>query len=203
MGARIVTIGLLLAFAGFAFVSSITPGPNNAMLLASGVNFGFRRTIPHIVGVSLGCAIMLLLVGLGLGRIFATVPACYDVLRYVGAAYLLWLAWKIAHAGPMADGEAGGRPMTAWQAAAFQWVNPKAWILVIGAVSTYAPRDGFGQNVAVLAALLGLVNAPAICIWVGFGTGLRPLLSHPGRVRAFNVTMALLLVASLLPLIGP
>ena len=197
-----MTAGLLLAFAGFAFVSSITPGPNNAMLLASGVNYGFRRTVPHIAGVSLGCVAMLVLVGLGLGEVFAAIPQLYVVLRYAGAAYLLWLAWKIANAGPMTGDKADGRPMTFWQAAAFQWVNPKAWILVVGAVSTYAPRDGFGQNVAVLALLLGLVNAPTICIWAGFGTAVRPLLTHPGRARVFNVTMALLLVLSLLPMLG-
>lgn len=191
----------MLAFAGFAFVSSITPGPNNAMLLASGVNYGFRRTVPHIAGISLGCMAMLVLVGLGLGQVFAAVPLIYGVLRYAGAAYLLWLAWTIAGAGPMAGRKAGGRPMTFWQAAAFQWVNPKAWVMVVGAVTTYAPRDGFGRNVAVLAVLLGLVNLPSICVWAGCGTALRPFLSHPGRVRAFNRTMALLLALSLLPVL--
>ena len=196
-----MTPELLLAFAGFAFVSSITPGPNNTMLLASGVNYGFRRTVPHIAGISLGCVFMLILVGLGLGQVFAAVPQFYDVLRYAGAAYLLWLAWKIATSGPMVDQKATGRPLTFLQAAAFQWVNPKAWIMVVGAASTYAPRDDFGRNVIVLAILLGLVNAPSICVWAGFGTALRPLLSRPSRVRAFNVIMALLLVASLLPML--
>lgn len=193
-----MTLELLLAFAGFAFVSSVTPGPNNTMLLASGVNYGFRRTVPHIAGISLGCVAMLILVGLGPGQVFTAVPQLYLVLRYAGAAYLLWLAWKIANAGPMTDQKAVSQPMTFWQAAAFQWVNPKAWILVIGAVSTYAPRDGFGLNVAML---LGLVNAPTICIWAGFGTAVRPLLTHPGRARMFNVTMALLLILSLLPML--
>jgi threonine/homoserine/homoserine lactone efflux protein len=197
-----MTAALLLAFIGFAFVSSITPGPNNTMLLASGVNYGFRRTLPHIAGISLGCMVMLLLVGLGLGQVFAALPQLYGVLRYAGAAYLLWLAWKIATAGAMtAHKSEGGRPLTFWQAAAFQWVNPKAWILVVGAASTYAPREDFGRNVIVLAILLGLVNAPSICVWAGFGTALRPFLSHPRRVRVFNVTMALLLVLSLLPML--
>lgn len=191
----------MLAFVSFAFVSSITPGPNNAMLLASGVNYGFRRTVPHIAGISLGCVAMLILVGFGLGEVFAAVPLIYGVLRYAGAAYLLWLAWNIAQAGPMTVRGAGGQPMTFWQAAAFQWVNPKAWIMVVGAVTTYAPRDAFAQNVAVLAVLLGLVNLPSICVWAGCGTVLRPFLSHPGRVRAFNGAMALLLVLSLLPVL--
>lgn len=197
-----MTPALLLAFAGFAFVSSITPGPNNTMLLASGANYGFRRTVPHIAGISLGCMAMLLLVGLGLGQAFAAVPLLYDVLRCAGAVYLLWLAWKIATAGMVGDHGAGsGRPLTFWQAAAFQWVNPKAWIMVVGAASTYAPRDDFGRGVVVLAVLLGLVNAPSICVWAGFGTALRPWLSQPRRVRVFNVGMALLLVLSLLPML--
>jgi len=198
----VVKPGLLLAFVGFAFVSSITPGPNNTMLLASGVNYGFRRTLPHIAGISLGCMVMLLLVGLGLGQAFAAVPLLYNALRYTGALYLLWLAWKIATAGAITgQGVSAGQPLTFWQAAAFQWVNPKAWIMVVGAASTYAPRDHFERNVIVLAVLLGLVNAPSICVWVGFGTALRPWLSHPGRVRVFNVVMALLLVLSLLPML--
>jgi threonine/homoserine/homoserine lactone efflux protein len=196
-----MTAELMLAFASFAFVGSITPGPNNAMLLASGLNYGFRRTVPHIAGISLGCVAMLVLVGLGLGAVFEAVPVLYTALRYVGAAYLLWLAWNIARSGPMADRQASGRPMTFWQAAAFQWVNPKAWILVVGAVSTYAPRDGFELNVAVLAVLFGMVNAPSICVWAGFGTMLRPLLADPRRVRMFNVAMAALLVLSLLPIL--
>lgn len=196
-----MTAELMLAFVGFAFVGSITPGPNNAMLLASGLNYGFRRTVPHIAGISLGCVVMLGLVGLGLGAVFEAVPALYTALRYVGAGYLLWLAWTIARSGPMADSQARGRPMTFWQAAAFQWVNPKAWVLVVGAVSTYAPRDGFELNVAALAVLLGLVNAPSISVWACFGTMLRPLLTHPRRVRMFNVAMAALLVFSLLPIV--
>jgi threonine/homoserine/homoserine lactone efflux protein len=196
-----MTAEQMLAFASFAFVGSITPGPNNAMLLASGLNYGFRRTVPHIAGISLGCVAMLVLVGLGLGAVFEAVPVLYTALRYVGAAYLLWLAWNIARSGPMADRQASGRPMTFWQAAAFQWVNPKAWILVVGAVGTYAPRDRFELNVAVLAVLFGMVNAPSICVWAGFGTMLRPLLADPRRVRMFNVAMAALLVLSLLPIL--
>ncbi len=196
-----MSAALLLAFASFAFVGSITPGPNNAMLLASGVNYGFRRTVPHLAGITCGCVAMLFLVGLGLGQVFAAFPLCYTVLRYVGAAYLLWLAWRIARADPMTDRGGGGRPMTFWQAAAFQWVNPKAWVLIVGGVSTYAPRDGFARNVTVLAVLFGVVMAPSMCVWAGGGTALRPFLRHPGRVRAFNVAMAMLLVLSLAPML--
>ena len=196
-----MTPALMLAFAGFAFVSSITPGPNNTMLLASGVNFGFRRTLPHIAGICVGCVVMLLLVGLGLGQVFAAVPAVYDVLRVVGALYLVVLAWKIANSGPLRDSNGLGQPLTFLQAAGFQWVNPKAWVLVVGAASTYAPREGFAVNVLVLAALLGVVNAPSICLWAGFGTAFRPVLANPARRRAFNIVMALLLVASMLPML--
>lgn len=192
----------MLAFAGFAFVASITPGPNNAMLLASGVNFGFRRTIPHIAGIAFGCVVMLVLVGFGLGEAFRAVPGLYTALRWVGAAYLLWLAWGIARSGPADERPAGASPFGFWPAAFFQWVNPKAWILVAGAVSTYAPPDGFAGSVAVLAVLLTLVNLPSTAIWAGFGAALRPVLADPRGMRVFNVAMALLLVLSLVPVIG-
>ena len=171
------------------------------MLLASGVNYGFRRTIPHLLGVCLGCAAMLLLVGLGLSFVFAAAPVIQRTLRYVGAAYLLWLAWKIAAAGAMRGGAGASRPLTFWQAAAFQWVNPKAWMLVVGAIATYAPQDGFVRNVAVLAGLFILINAPSVGLWAVGGAMLRPFLSDPRRVRIFNLTMALLLVLSLLPML--
>ncbi|HJS85841.1 MAG TPA: LysE family translocator [Acetobacteraceae bacterium] len=192
---------LLLAFAGFAFATSITPGPNNAMLLASGVNHGFRRTLPHMAGVCLGCVLMLVLVALGLGALFTATPVLYVALRYISGAYLLWLAWRIARSGPVAAGHGRGRPMSFLEAAAFQWVNPKAWIMVVGAVTTYAPRDGFPRAVAVIAVLFLAINAPSISLWAGCGVALRRVLTHPRRVRAFNGAMALLLVLSLYPLL--
>ena len=196
-----MSLELLLAFAGFAFFSSVTPGPNNTMLLASGVNYGFRRTVPHIAGITFGFTAMFVLVGLGLGAVFRALPQLHVVLRYVGAAYLLWLAWKIASAKPVKEGEMRGRPLTVSQAAAFQWVNPKAWIVILGAVTVYVPRDDFGASLGLLAVLLFLVNIPCICVWAAGGSLLRPFLRHPGRVRAFNVVMALLLVLSLVPML--
>jgi len=196
-----MTAGLVLALAGFALVMSITPGPNNTMLLASGVNFGFRRTVPHMLGVTLGCVSMVALIGLGLGGLLAAYPVFYEVLRYVGAAYLLVLAWRIARSGPPKAGAVRGRPMPAWQAAAFQYVNPKAWMMVVGAVTTYAPREGFVRNIAVVALVFAIVNLPAIALWAGFGAVLRGWLDRPARLRAFNVAMALLLVLSLYPLL--
>jgi threonine/homoserine/homoserine lactone efflux protein len=194
-------IDLLPALVAFAFVTSITPGPNNLMLMASGANFGLRRTLPHMLGVALGFVIMAALVGLGLVQVFAAVPWLYLVLKVGCVVYLLWLAWKIATATAPDGGEARGRPLTFLQAAAFQWVNPKAWAMALTAVTVYAP----GQTVmAVLtvAAVFGAVNLPSVGSWAWLGVQMRRVLTSPGRLRAFNVTMAALLVASLYPLLG-
>lgn len=196
------SVDLLAAFILFAFVSSITPGPNNTMLLASGVNFGVRRTIPHAMGVSIGFMAMVLAVGLGLGEVFKAWPSLYTVLRYAGAAYLLYLAWKIANAGPVgAAASQGSKPFGFWAAAAFQWVNPKAWVMAVGAITTYTPAQGYVTNVVVIAALFALVNLPSVGIWVMFGSALRSVLQNPRWLMLFNVLMALLLVISLYPLL--
>ncbi|WJV21364.1 MULTISPECIES: LysE family translocator [Pseudomonas] len=197
-----LSIDLLLAFALFAFVTSVTPGPNNTMLLASGVNFGFRRTVPHILGISSGFLALVLAVGLGLGAVFEAYPVLYKVLRYVGAAYLLYLAWNIARSGPVSQEVDGkGRPLGFWGAAAFQWVNPKAWVMALGAISTYTPLQGYFFNVVVIASLFALINAPSVGVWAGFGSVLRNVLRDPRWLRLFNYGMALLLVISLFPLL--
>lgn len=187
-----------IAFAIYAFVTSITPGPNNTMLLASGVNYGLVRSIPHILGVSLGFALMVLVIGAGLGEIFLAVPQAQTVLRWIGCLYLLWLAWKLATSGPM-DNEAqeARPPLTFAEAALFQWVNPKCWIMAMGALTTYLPESASLWSVAVLALAFALVNAPSVGSWAAFGTILRGWLSSHKRMRAFNIVMALLLVASL------
>lgn len=118
-------LDLIIAFLGFAFASSVTPGPNNMMLLASGVNFGLKRTLWHVAGINVGFPLMLLLCGLGLGQVFTLYPQIYTVLKVLGILYMLWLAWKIARSGPVGEGREVGTPMTFWQAAAFQWVNPE------------------------------------------------------------------------------
>ena len=198
-----MTFDLLLAFVAFAFVTAVTPGPNNVMMLASGVNFGFVRSIPHILGIAFGMTVLVAAVGVGLGGLFRAYPVFYDVLRLVGAAYLLYLAWRIAWSGaPTKSGGAGDRPLGFLGAAAFQWVNPKAWVMALGAVTAYVPLDGYFRNVLVVAAVFGLVAAPSVGVWAGFGTGLRRFLGSPGRVRAFNVAMALLLVLSLYPILA-
>ncbi|SDJ16050.1 Threonine/homoserine/homoserine lactone efflux protein [Pseudomonas abietaniphila] len=192
-----LTADLLLAFILFAFVSSITPGPNNTMLLSSGVNFGFNRTIPHMLGISCGFALMVLAVGFGLGAVFKAYPILYTVLRYAGAAYLLYLAYKIATSGPARDSDqSNARPMSYLSAAAFQWVNPK-----IGAISTYTPMNGYFTNVAIIALVFGIVNLPAVSLWAGFGSLLRNVLRDPLWLRVFNGVMAALLVLSLYPLL--
>ncbi|ALI56455.1 LysE family translocator [Celeribacter marinus] len=191
---------LFFALLTFAFVASGTPGPNNLMLLASGANFGFRRTLPHMLGISLGHSFMVFVIGLGLAQLFETVPVLRQILVVVSLAYMLWLAWKIAHAAPPKEGAAGGKPFTFWQAVAFQWVNPKAWIMAIGAQTNYAQGEGW-----TAAAIVGLgflmVNFPAITVWAWMGTEVRRLLTNTRRLRIFNWTMATLLVASLLPIL--
>ncbi len=195
----LASLSLLGPLALFALVSSITPGPNNVMLASSGLNFGFRRSVPHLLGVNLGFTLMIFLVGVGLGSVFQQTPALYTVLKYAGAAYLLYLAWKIANSGPMEEGEARGKPFTFLQAAAFQWVNPKAWVMAVGVVATYTPQNGFFANLVIATIVCGVVNLPSVGIWVTFGTALRRVLHRPAAIRAFNVGMALLLVASLYP----
>ncbi|WP_295488290.1 LysE family translocator [uncultured Pseudomonas sp.] len=193
---------LLSAFILFAFVSSITPGPNNTLLLASGVNFGVRRSIPHAMGISIGFMLMVLGVGFGLGELFKAWPPLYSVLRYVGAAYLLYLAWKIATSGPLSgEAQSTPSPMSFWGAAAFQWVNPKAWVMAVGAITTYTPAQGYAVNVVVIAVLFALVNLPSVGIWVMFGSALRNVLRNPRWLVLFNVLMAVLLVISLYPLL--
>ncbi len=197
-----LSLDLLMGFALFALVTSITPGPNNTMLLASGVNFGFNRTIPHMLGITCGFFVLVVAVGFGLGAVFKTYPMLYTVLRYVGAAYLLYLAWKIAHSGPVSESEKGeSKPISYLGAAAFQWVNPKAWIMAIGAISTYTPMQGYFTNVLVIAAVFALINLPSVSVWAGCGTLLRNVLKDSRWLRVFNWGMAALLVASLYPLL--
>lgn len=190
----------LPALAAFAVASSITPGPNNIMLMTSGTNFGFRRTIPHMLGVSLGFALMIVLVGLGLAELFARYPVAHEVLKWVSVAYLLYLAWKIATARPPSEGAAGkGAPMTFVQAALFQWVNPKAWTMALTGVTVYMPPVDPWIGLLLVAALFGAINLPCVGLWAAMGVKLRRWLSDARRLRQFNVAAALLLVGSLYP----
>lgn len=194
---------LLGALVVFSAVTTITPGPNNVMLMTSGLNHGFARSLPHQMGVVFGFTFMVALVGLGLGAVFTAYPTLYVVLKYVGAAYLLYLAWAIATSGPMEDAQGStGRPMTFIEAALFQWVNPKGWVMAVGAMSAYAGVATFPWNVVIITALFGLVGVPSCGAWVLFGSALRRVLTNAKAVRAFNIAMALALVASLWPVLA-
>ena len=191
---------LFLALCAFAFVSSITPGPNNLMLLASGANFGFRRTIPHMLGIGIGHMVMVLLLGVGLIQVFDTWPVTHDILKAVSIAYLLYLAWKIATAAPIQRGEGRGQPFTFLQAALFQWVNPKAWTMALTAITAYAP-DRSLWAVALVALVFAAVNLPSVSTWTVMGQQMARILKSPRHLAAFNWTMAALLVASLIPVV--
>ena len=198
-----MTYEILLGLAVFALVSSITPGPNNLMLMASGANFGFRRTIPHMLGVGLGFTFMVLLIGVGLVQVFDAFPVSYTILKVVSVAYLLFLAWKIGTAAPLEeDPQAGGTPFTFVQAALFQWVNPKAWTMALTAVSVYSPSQST-TAVAFVAAVFGVINLPCVSLWTTLGQRLQRILTSPARLRVFNITMALFLVGSLYPVLMP
>ncbi len=189
---------VLVAFVSFALVGTFSPGPNNIMVMASGANFGLRRTVPHILGIASGFALMITLAGVGLMVVFDAVPVLFTVLKVVSVAYLLYLAWKIARAAPPEAGDAEGRPVTFLQAAAFQWVNPKGWAFGMTAITLYAPDHSLAQVMLVAVLFCGF-GIPANIVWTLMGTVLRRWLSSPRRLRVFNFTMAALLVASLYP----
>jgi threonine/homoserine/homoserine lactone efflux protein len=198
-----MTFEIVTALGLFALVSSITPGPNNLMLMASGANFGFRRTIPHMLGVSLGFTLMVLLVGVGLVQVFNAFPVSYLVLKVVSVLYLFYLAWKIGTAAPHSgDPDSGGSPFTFVQAVLFQWVNPKAWTMALTAVTVYSPSQSVAA-MAFVAGVFGAVNFPCIGVWTTLGLQLQRVLTSRLRLRAFNIAMATLLVASLYPVLVP
>ncbi|MGJ4994310.1 LysE family translocator [Bradyrhizobium sp. HKCCYLS3077] len=191
---------LLVAFVTFAFVMAFTPGPNNIMLLSSGVTYGFRRTVPHMMGVSFGFAFMVGAVGFGLATVFITYPVLQQVLKYLGAAYLIYLAIAIAFSGSTRPEETASRgPMSFWGAALFQWVNAKGWVMVISTITAYAAIARFPANVALQVAISFVMAVASTITWTLFGTALRPLLSSERAVRGFNIVMAVLLLASLYP----
>ena len=199
----IVTFDLLLALIAFAFVSSISPGPNNLMLMSSGANFGFKRTIPHMLGVGLGFTFMVVLVGIGLMQLFNNYPVMYQILKYVSVSYLVYLAYKIATASkPDNSQNDKAKPITFIQAAAFQWVNPKAWTMALTAISVYSPSQQM-ESIAIVALVFGLVNLPSVSLWAVLGQQLSKILSTNSRLRTFNFSMAGLLLLSLYPVINP
>jgi threonine/homoserine/homoserine lactone efflux protein len=191
---------LLIAFILFATVMYFTPGPNNIMLLSTAVTYGFRRSLPHIAGITIGFAFMIGVVGLGLGAVFIAYPVLQTILKYAGAAYLIYLAVAIAMSGPVKPGQDNQRgPMTFWGAAMFQWINAKGWVMVIGTITTYAAIASFPWNITIQVAIGLLLGAASCTVWALFGSALRPLLTSERTVRIFNIVMALLLLASLYP----
>jgi threonine/homoserine/homoserine lactone efflux protein len=191
---------LLIAFIVFAAVMYFTPGPNNVMLLSSALTYGFRRSLPHMAGITFGMGFMVAAVGLGLGTIFITYPVLQTILKYAGAAYLIYLAGKIAMSDPVTPGQDNRRgPMTFWGAVLFQWVNVKGWVMVIGTITAYAGIASFPWNIVIQTAITLVIGTLATAAWALFGSALRPLLTSPRMVRAFNIVMALLLLASLFP----
>ena len=199
-----MTLDIFAALTAFAFVTSITPGPNNFMLMASGVNFGFRRTIPHMAGIGIGFLSLLLGVGFGLGAALAAFPALHLGLKIGGGLYLLYLAWRIAMARSMGEGRGGAaepRPMSFLEAAAFQWVNPKAWVMAVTAMALYTNPQAPFLSVVLVAVAFAIVNVPCVSVWAGFGVALRGFLADPARLKWFNIAMGLLLVASLWPML--
>jgi threonine/homoserine/homoserine lactone efflux protein len=201
-----VTTELLAALAVFALVSSITPGPNNLMLMTSGINFGVSRTIPHMLGVAIGFTFMIVVVGLGLIEFIKSVPGSMTAITVASGLYLLYMAWKIAttNTAPAVKGDAksASRPFSFIQAALFQWVNPKAWTMALTAISAYAPKTQGWVGVVIVAAVFGIINLPSTGLWAVMGANMRTFLNDPVRLRTFNIVAALLLVASLYPMVA-
>ena len=192
-----MTYELFLALAGFALGTVLTPGPNNLMRMASGANFGFRRSIPHMLGVGLGFPLMILPVGLGVMQLFDLIPQLVVVMTVASVVYMLWLAWKLANAGAPGEGKAGGEPLTFLQASAFQWVNPKAWAMALGAITLYATDRSLGAILWVCGTYV-MMGCISTTTWTVLGLQIRKVLTNPLRLRLFNWTMAAMLVASLL-----
>ena len=198
-----INLELFASFVVFGVIAAVTPGPNNVMLTATGLNFGVRRGIPHLAGICIGFPVMLALIGLGFGGLFELYPALHQAIKAIGIVYLLYLAWKIAGArGGNGGGARRQRPIGFWQAAAFQWVNVKAWIMGSSALAAYTSLDGdFGLQVAIICASFFVITVPCAGIWLVFGASLQRILNDPDHQRWFNLAMAALLIASIVPVI--
>lgn len=192
-------LSLWLSMAGFAVATSITPGPNNTMLLASGVNFGFRATLPHALGISLGGLVLWVVVGLGLGQLFLQWPLVQDAMRVMGLIYVVYLAYRTwtSSGSPHAKAQAA-KPLSPWSAAAFQWVNPKVWFMVLGYFGSFMPHSPSTTEVLLASIWFSLFNFPCISLWAYVGERMQIYIADLKYRRMFNASMALLLVASML-----
>lgn len=198
----------LVSVAAFSFAMAGTPGPNNAMVAASGATWGLKRTWPHILGIAFGFPLMFVAVALGAGEVLRARPAIHQALTWIGVLYILWLAWRIATARPAPAGSDGattaggrGRPFSFIEAALFQWVNPKAWIIVVGAIATYTRPDAMLAQAITIAAVFFVATVPSCAFWTAVGAGAARLLRTERGLRAFNIAMAILLIASLVPIL--
>lgn len=195
-------IALLLFVASMA----VTPGPNNIMLMTSGLNYGVKRSIPHLLGICIGFPVMVLMVGLGMSTLFTAYPALHSIIKVLGVVYLLYLAWKIAASSPASlntsSSKPSSSPFTFIQAALFQWVNPKAWIMATGAIATYTTETGdlFWQ-VIIISSVFFMMAIPCVGIWLFFGVALKHYITSARHLKIFNVSMALLLVISIMPVL--
>ena len=186
-------IELMLATALFALITSITPGPNNIMLTASGANFGFKRTLPHVAGIICGMMVLNISVGVGLGTLFTQFPVIQQVLRVAGSAYLLYLAYKLLTFTSLGKTDANAKPFSLWEAAAFQAINPKAWVMVISANASFSlVGDMYWWSVVMIVLLYVVMGLPSIMMWAGFGQFMRRYLGQPNILRTFNISMATL-----------
>ena len=198
-----MTLSLLSGLFVFCLVTSITPGPNNLMLLAAGANFGVRRTLPHAAGVVIGFTLMIIVIGLGAAQIFQKFPVAYTVLSVISIAYLLYLAFKIATSAPkITHNRTSGTPITFFQAVMFQWVNPKAWTMALAAITVYTPQPATNFHVVIVSLIFGAINLPSISVWLVIGVQMRRFLTTDKRFRAFNWIMSFLLVLSLYPILN-
>lgn len=198
--ATFLSPAMIAALASFTLLTSITPGPNNIMLATSGVNFGIRRTVPHMAGVNSGLLLIYIGSGLGLGVVFTRYPLARQAMEICGIAYTLWLSWKIATAGSLGGGDLP-HPMRYGAAFAFQWVNPKLWLMTVTVVALYVRPGHTLADTAVVTAVVAALNVPIMLIWTGFGAALRDFLKIPARIRAFNIVMGVLLALSVLALL--
>ena len=172
---------LLLPIFLFALTAAITPGPNNIMIMASGVNFGTQRSLPHLLGISVGFPLMIVLIGLGFGVLFQRFPVLHEAIKIIGIVYLIYLAWRIANAGNQANARAPSKPFTFIQSALFQWVNPKGWIMASSAIAAYTSvGDGIFLQVLLIAFIFMLVAFPSAGSWLVFGATMQRFLQHSG-----------------------
>ena len=198
-----IEFDLFISFIVFGVIAAVTPGPNNIMLTTTGLNFGVRRGMPHLLGICIGFPVMLALIGLGFGTLFAHYPLLHEIIKVTGIVYLFYLAWRLATTRGGMERIERSKPINFWQAAAFQWVNPKAWVMGISALSAFTSIDGnFFVQVAIICATFFFIAFPCAGAWLVFGASLQRLLRDPKHLQIFNIAMALLLVASIIPVIA-